>query len=190
MVQPSMYPYTGPSSGAAPFGQPLTAMPGRQRSNSDGSLLRPSSPPLLVPRVSSQGTDQIYVPRHSAVSPVYAPIPIPLGSIPPQQNHQQSPSAPNAWPSSPDDHRPNPGFMPYMQVAYPPYPTGPSSYPQSPTVALPQEHTEPPIPRWTLAGSLDPTTGIFYRTPEHPRLRTAQACEKCRTRKAKVHIIY
>jgi hypothetical protein len=46
-------------------------------------------PPLLVPRVSSQGTDQIYVPRHSTVSPVYAPIPIPLSSIPPQQNHQQ-----------------------------------------------------------------------------------------------------
>ncbi|KAF8961143.1 hypothetical protein BDZ97DRAFT_1226399 [Flammula alnicola] len=39
--------------------------------------------------------------------------------------------------------------------------------------------------RLTLAGSLDPATGIFYRTPEHPRLRTAQACEKCRTRKAK-----
>ncbi|KAF9526800.1 hypothetical protein CPB83DRAFT_908151 [Crepidotus variabilis] len=39
--------------------------------------------------------------------------------------------------------------------------------------------------RPTLAGSLDPATGIFYRTPEHPRLRTAQACEKCRTRKAK-----
>ncbi|KAH9475742.1 Citrinin biosynthesis transcriptional activator mrl3 [Psilocybe cubensis] len=39
--------------------------------------------------------------------------------------------------------------------------------------------------RPVLAGSLDPTTGIFYRTPEHPRLRTAQACEKCRTRKAK-----
>jgi hypothetical protein len=41
-------------------------------------------------------------------------------------------------------------------------------------------------PRITLAGSLDPATGIFYRTPEHPRLRTAQACEKCRARKAKV----
>ncbi|KAJ7474814.1 hypothetical protein FB451DRAFT_1464904 [Mycena latifolia] len=44
----------------------------------------------------------------------------------------------------------------------------------------------PPPPRMTLAGSLDPTTGIFYRTPEHPRLRTAQACDKCRTRKATV----
>ncbi|KAG6890651.1 hypothetical protein C0992_000221 [Termitomyces sp. T32_za158] len=40
-------------------------------------------------------------------------------------------------------------------------------------------------PRLALAGSLDPATGIFYRSPEHPRLRTAQACEKCRTRKAK-----
>ncbi|TFK70860.1 hypothetical protein BDN72DRAFT_896082 [Pluteus cervinus] len=37
----------------------------------------------------------------------------------------------------------------------------------------------------TLGGSFDPNTGIYYRTPEHPRLRTAQACEKCRTRKAK-----
>lgn len=42
------------------------------------------------------------------------------------------------------------------------------------------------VPRLTFAGNLDPSTGIFYRTPEHPRLRTAQACEKCRTRKAKV----
>ncbi|KAJ7262821.1 hypothetical protein C8J57DRAFT_1719095 [Mycena rebaudengoi] len=57
---------------------------------------------------------------------------------------------------------------------------------------LPPAATPPPAPphprshpRITLAGSLDPATGIFYRTPEHPRLRTAQACEKCRTRKAK-----
>ncbi|KAJ7653060.1 hypothetical protein DFH06DRAFT_1204600 [Mycena polygramma] len=46
--------------------------------------------------------------------------------------------------------------------------------------------TPPRPPRVTLAGSLDPATGIFYRSPEHPRLRTAQACEKCRSRKAKV----
>jgi hypothetical protein len=50
----------------------------------------------------------------------------------------------------------------------------------------PPPRDDPPVPRITLAGSLDPTTGIFYRTPEHPRLRTAQACEKCRARKAKV----
>ncbi|KAF8884153.1 hypothetical protein BD779DRAFT_793751 [Infundibulicybe gibba] len=45
-----------------------------------------------------------------------------------------------------------------------------------------QQHNNSHMP---LAGSFDPSTGIFYRTPEHPRLRTAQACEKCRTRKAK-----
>ncbi|OCH88831.1 hypothetical protein OBBRIDRAFT_836276 [Obba rivulosa] len=38
---------------------------------------------------------------------------------------------------------------------------------------------------WSLSGSLDPATGVFQRAPEHPRLRTAQACEKCRIRKAK-----
>ncbi|KAG6818703.1 hypothetical protein H0H93_002648 [Arthromyces matolae] len=36
-----------------------------------------------------------------------------------------------------------------------------------------------------LAGSLDLATGIFYRSYDSPRLRTAQACEKCRARKAK-----
>ncbi|KAF7368748.1 hypothetical protein MVEN_00199700 [Mycena venus] len=43
-----------------------------------------------------------------------------------------------------------------------------------------------PAPRLNLTGPA--TTGsIFYRTPrpEHPRLRTSQACEKCRARKAK-----
>ncbi|KAF8219997.1 hypothetical protein L208DRAFT_784221 [Tricholoma matsutake] len=49
----------------------------------------------------------------------------------------------------------------------------------SPAYSTPQQHM------LSLAGSFDAQTGIFYRTPEHPRLRTAQACEKCRTRKAK-----
>lgn len=180
-----MYNYAGPPPGAGPFGHPPA---GRQRSNSDGSLLRSPSPPLLVPRISSQGTEQInYVPRHSSVSTsMYTPIPIPLDSSAPQPRQQQSPMSQSVWPSSLDDHHHNLSFTPYMQVAYPPYPTAPSAFSQSPTMALPQDLTGPPIPRWTLAGSLDPTTGIFYRTPEHPRLRTAQACEKCRTRKAKV----
>jgi hypothetical protein len=39
---------------------------------------------------------------------------------------------------------------------------------------------------WGGAGSLDPTTGVFSRAADHPRIRTAQACEKCRARKAKV----
>jgi hypothetical protein len=69
----------------------------------------------------------------------------------------------------------------YQDIEYP-Y----KHYPDFPW-ALPAPAT--PTPRITLAGSLDPTTGIFYRTPEHPRLRTAQACDKCRTRKAKVRTV-
>ncbi|KAA1476332.1 hypothetical protein DENSPDRAFT_884254 [Dentipellis sp. KUC8613] len=37
----------------------------------------------------------------------------------------------------------------------------------------------------SVSGALDPNTGVFSRTTEHPRMRTAQACEKCRVRKAK-----
>ncbi|KAF8123881.1 hypothetical protein EV363DRAFT_1354982 [Boletus edulis] len=40
-------------------------------------------------------------------------------------------------------------------------------------------------PRSALHGRLDPTTGIFYRAVKHPRIRTVQACNKCRVRKAK-----
>ncbi|KAI0832686.1 hypothetical protein BC628DRAFT_1414955 [Trametes gibbosa] len=51
-------------------------------------------------------------------------------------------------------------------------------------VVAPQS-TAPSPSSWTLSGSLDPTTGVFQRSVDHPRLRTAQACEKCRVRKAK-----
>jgi hypothetical protein len=92
-----------------------------------------------------------------------------------------------SWPSY-DDNQQN--------FPYPPYPS-PSPFP-APRLSPPPIHHTPfksgqnnlssssQNQRLTLAGSLDPSTGIFYRTPEHPRLRTAQACEKCRTRKAKV----
>lgn len=42
---------------------------------------------------------------------------------------------------------------------------------------------------WGGVGSLDPATGVFSRASDHPRIRTAQACEKCRARKAKVSIV-
>lgn len=90
-----------------------------------------------------------------------------------------------------------------QNYSYPPYPS-PSPFP-APRLSPPpvhhspvnfkshQNNSEPATSsqnhRLTLAGSLDPSTGIFYRTPEHPRLRTAQACEKCRTRKAKVRTL-
>jgi hypothetical protein len=37
-----------------------------------------------------------------------------------------------------------------------------------------------------MSGTFDISTGFFSKSSEHPRLRTAQACEKCRSRKAKV----
>lgn len=52
----------------------------------------------------------------------------------------------------------------------------------SPGVFLP-----PPPP---LSGALDIGTGQFYMPHEHPRLRTPQACDKCRTRKAKVRLLF
>jgi hypothetical protein len=104
---------------------------------------------------------------------------------------------------SPSPFTPQQSWPPYdnqQKHSYPPYPT-PSPFP-APRLSPPPIHHTPinfksgqnisPAAssqnqqRLTLAGSLDPSTGIFYRTPEHPRLRTAQACEKCRTRKAKV----
>lgn len=48
------------------------------------------------------------------------------------------------------------------------------------------EPPPPPPPSWAMSGSLDPATGIYQTSPEHPRVRTQQACEKCRGRKAKV----
>ncbi|KAI0285507.1 hypothetical protein BC826DRAFT_1051992 [Russula brevipes] len=69
----------------------------------------------------------------------------------------------------------------------------------SPTTAVPpghptfhDQHEEGEIPdhsprtcSWGGAGSLNPSTGVFSPAPGHSRIRTAQACEKCRARKAK-----
>ncbi|CCL99936.1 uncharacterized protein FIBRA_01961 [Fibroporia radiculosa] len=49
----------------------------------------------------------------------------------------------------------------------------------------PDAHRSAAQPAWSVSGSLDPVTGVFQRSSEHPRMRTAQACEKCRIRKAK-----
>ncbi|KAG6844584.1 hypothetical protein H0H87_005733 [Tephrocybe sp. NHM501043] len=72
----------------------------------------------------------------------------------------------------------------YAAAPRPPRPSPPPWPPYAAATAPPYTH-DALAPRMSLAGSLDPATGIFYRSPEHPRLRTAQACEKCRTRKAK-----
>ena len=57
---------------------------------------------------------------------------------------------------------------------------------QFPPASLPY-HMDGISSHLNAAGSVDPNTGmIFYPSTEGPRLRTAQACQKCRIRKAKV----
>ncbi len=102
-----------------------------------------------------------------------------------QQPLYRTPSRdpPQSWP--PFDQAPLSPFhsQPFPHRSFPtpaPY-TVPCSSP-TPTNNTPA----PNASRLSIAGSFDPATGIFCRMPEHPRLRTAQACEKCRMRKAKV----
>ncbi|KAI0089794.1 hypothetical protein BDY19DRAFT_992757 [Irpex rosettiformis] len=64
--------------------------------------------------------------------------------------------------------------------------SSPSSRPIAPSETMPSvDRSALPPPPWTMSGSLDPSTGVYQVAPEHPRIRTAQACEKCRGRKAK-----
>jgi hypothetical protein len=112
-----------------------------------------------------------------------------------QQQQQQH--SPQSLYSTPVNDSPQ-GWPPYDQTLLPPFQSQPLPYRGFPAAApYPTPRLTSPlnagggmsatsVSRHSLAGSLDPATGIFYRTPEHPRLRTAQACEKCRTRKAKV----
>jgi hypothetical protein len=64
-------------------------------------------------------------------------------------------------------------------------PTSPTSF-QEKNEGIASAGDSPQLRSWGGAGSLDPATGVFSRAADHPRIRTAQACEKCRARKAKV----
>ncbi|KAF8132793.1 hypothetical protein EV363DRAFT_1326419, partial [Boletus edulis] len=46
-------------------------------------------------------------------------------------------------------------------------------------------HVRNPVLPLPLVVSDMPLDAFFYRAAEHPRIRTAQACNKCRVRKAK-----
>ncbi|KAI0791899.1 hypothetical protein C8Q75DRAFT_805497 [Abortiporus biennis] len=77
-------------------------------------------------------------------------------------------------------------YYPETAPTFPP--TAPFASTSTWSTVEPQPPAPPPSkppPSWTMSGSLDPATGVFQRAPEHPRVRTAQACEKCRIRKAK-----
>ncbi|KAI6032672.1 hypothetical protein F5J12DRAFT_795834 [Pisolithus orientalis] len=95
-------------------------------------------------------------------------------------------------PTGPPPHPPTPFLPPYPNNTvlsptchHSPVSPSPLSHLHQPALAISNSPPDTGIPRRAVAGSLDPSTGIFYRTPEPPRLRTAQACEKCRVRKAK-----
>ncbi|CAA7263639.1 unnamed protein product [Cyclocybe aegerita] len=120
----------------------------------------------------------------------------PFTNIQPHQQPQRPHESPQSWPpyEPPQIHQPFPqSNLPLSYAPYhnpPPFPNRLSPPPPSnqPFQFKGSNHSNAgtsAVHRMSLAGSLDPATGIFYRTPEHPRLRTAQACEKCRTRKAK-----
>ncbi|EED85773.1 predicted protein [Postia placenta Mad-698-R] len=108
---------------------------------------------------------------------------------------QRAPSPPVhfpiRWPAA-DEHY---TFPPSQPSISPTLAQGVHAIPPAPPVAshahdVYQSHTpdarrSAAQPAWSVSGSLDPVTGIFQRSPDHPRLRTAQACEKCRIRKAK-----
>lgn len=115
--------------------------------------------------------------------------------------HHAAYGSPSPFQVTPQQSWP-PYDIPQYSSGYLPYPS-PSPFP-APRLSPPPVHHSPvnfkysqnnsdPTSsqnhRLTFAGSFDPETGIFHpRTPGtgNPRLRTAQACEKCRTRKAKV----
>lgn len=109
----------------------------------------------------------------------------PLTNFPhPNQDPQYFHGQHESWALNQGPHSaPLPGTspLPYVLPSPSPFPPPGLAPPSRPLQKVGTTGSRP-----TLAGSLDPSTGIFYRTPEHPRLRTAQACEKCRTRKAKV----
>ncbi|KAL1746133.1 hypothetical protein HDZ31DRAFT_21616, partial [Schizophyllum fasciatum] len=83
------------------------------------------------------------------------------------------PAPPQGWAPAAAAHE-----QPFHHGAFAPFDGFPAGS------AHPAPRLEPP-PLHAPARALDTAAGIFYRSPEHPRLRTAQACEKCRVRKAK-----
>ncbi|KAI6121247.1 hypothetical protein F5141DRAFT_1088908 [Pisolithus sp. B1] len=95
-------------------------------------------------------------------------------------------------PTGPAPHPSTPFLPPYPSNTvlsstchHSPISPSPLSHLAHSALAISNSTPDTGVPRRAVAGSLDPSTGIFYRTPEPPRLRTAQACEKCRVRKAK-----
>ncbi|KAI0697468.1 hypothetical protein BC835DRAFT_1519199 [Cytidiella melzeri] len=126
----------------------------------------------------------------------FAPSHYHLSSVPYElhnlgNSHHQPPSSLDWTETTPRTHYPEPPssstqVFPSTSISQPSIFVSPSSHSVAPTATpATAQLSAPPPPPWTMSGSLDPSTGIYQIAPEHPRIRTAQACEKCRGRKAK-----
>ena len=146
----------------------------------------------VYPHFSRQNSSQQLGPSIAAniTQSSFAPVPQhDLYPAPPGHARQSgySNTPPQSWPTY--EQRLAMSMASGIPVSYDSFPTA-SPYPPprlSPPSSSSLSLASYASRQGSLAGSLDPTTGVFYRTPDHPRLRTAQACEKCRTRKAKVY---
>ena len=130
------------------------------------------------------------IPPHIQHPDAYPPIdPLVLRSSPPPQIYsaEGQVNRPEIAHSSFVEHNAGPNsnvfYMPSAPSVF--APSG-GHGPWTVTQSSQEQSVAEPQPSWTMSGSLDPATGIFQRAPEHPRVRTAQACEPCRKRKAKV----
>ncbi|TFK48009.1 hypothetical protein OE88DRAFT_1665018 [Heliocybe sulcata] len=152
-----------------------------------------------LPAEHSYDLEQFYQPHNylsplsmqPQVPPPQYDVPLSPRSVPPYQqfppsNHQWAPLDPDfTFPGPSSD--PRRSSIPHEQAAYYEQATDPHASLQSVQPSASTSVAPPGIPaeHWTMTGSLDPSNNMSYRSAEHPRMRTAQACEKCRVRKAK-----
>jgi hypothetical protein len=171
----------------------------------------PSSPqhyPLQLPvpyPLQSQHDNERHNPTHQELShqlprppshPAYmtwvngafpnnaSPQPMPPRGIPPEYGHTYPPRQDPVYPLT-AAHHPAPT---HSSPEQPTMTQGPSTLLEQHEDRVLTDHGQRCSWGGATAGSLDPTTGVFSRASDHPRIRTAQACEKCRARKAKVSI--
>ncbi|KAH9828981.1 uncharacterized protein C8Q71DRAFT_452930 [Rhodofomes roseus] len=119
---------------------------------------------------------------HDALTNVYLSAQYPQQRPPSPQLHY-----PLRWPEA-DSYPQYPmtnAIDPALAQGASHFPPSYSVAPQSTYQSMQDAQSAASHPAWAVSGSLDPVTGVFQRMAEHPRMRTAQACEKCRTRKAK-----
>ena len=142
-------------------------------------LPRPPSHPIYIPMNASIDT----VPNDASPQPMP-----PRGVVPPVFCHTYPLHPQPVYPLT-TSHHPAPTH-PSPEHLQPTVSQGPPTFPEQHEVRVPRNLGQPSRSSWGGPGSLDLATGVYSRASDHPRIRTAQACEKCRLRKAKVSISF